>query len=362
MKEEVKLLKGNEAIALGAMHFGCDAYFGYPITPQSEILESLVAWEPWKKSGMTVLQAESEIASINMVFGAAGCGKRAMTTSSSPGISLMSEGLSYIAGAELPALIVNVTRSGPGLGGIHPSQADYFLATKGGGHGDFYMITLAPSTVQEMYDFVGLGFDLAFKYRMPTMILADGLIGQMMEKCRLREPMKRLTEEEIREKYGSWATLGKRKGEKNRVVTSLDIDPYSQEKLVIRLRDRFEQLKAQDTRYEEYLCTDAEWLMVAFGSVARIAKKAVDILRTKGIKAGILRPITLLPFPSKRINELSQKLKGVLVPEMSLGQLIQDVKLAINGATAIYHFGRYGGVVPLAEEIADKLMDLQKQE
>lgn len=352
---EVKLMKGNEAIAEAAIRAGCDAYFGYPITPQSEVIEYLMMERPEQRTGMVVLQAESELAAINMVYGAAGSGKKTMTSSSSPGISLKTEGISYIAGAELPCVIVNVVRGGPGLGTIQPSQADYFQSTKGGGHGDYRMLVLAPASVQEMADFVVDAFELAFKYRNPVMILSDGIIGQMMEKVVLPKQKPRMTDEEIREKYGSWATVGKRENDKRRIVTSLELDSHRQELHNIKLQEKYNLMKINDTRYEEINCDDADYIIVAYGSSARIAQKAMVQGRNKGIKIGVLRLITLFPFPEKRISEMADRVKGFLAVEMSAGQMIEDVKLAVNGKVKAEHFGRFGGVIHSPEEVLKAL-------
>lgn len=349
---ELKLMKGNEAIAEAAIRYGADGYFGYPITPQSEVIEYFTAQKPEERTGMTVLQAESEIAAINMVYGAAGSGKRVMTSSSSPGISLKQEGLSYIAGAELPCLALNVVRGGPGLGTIQPSQSDYFQAVKGGGHGDYRSIVLAPSSVQEMYDFVETGFDLAFKYRNPVMILSDGAIGQMMEKVEIGEQKPRLTEEEIKKNY-PWATTGKTKDREKNVITSLELDSAKMEKFNQKLIEKYRQIEENEVRLEEIQCEDADYIMVAYGTAARICQKTVDLARKEGIKLGLLRPITLLPFPNKRIAELSDKVKGFLTVEMSTGQMVEDVRLAVNGKTTVDYYGRMGGIVPSPEEIVD---------
>jgi 2-oxoglutarate ferredoxin oxidoreductase subunit alpha len=350
MSEEIKLLKGNEAISHAAIRYGTDGYFGYPITPQSEILETLMAEMPWETTGMVVLQAESEVAAINMVYGGAGTGKRVMTSSSSPGISLKLEGISYIAGAELPCLIVNIMRGGPGLGTIQPSQADYFQTVKGGGHGDYRLITLAPSSVQEMADFVGLGFDLAFKYSNPAIILADGIIGQMMEKVILPTYRPRKTEEEI-EKESPWAARGKTKGRNQNVVTSLELDPAAMEENNIRFQAKYKLIEENEVRYEEFHCEDAEYLLVAFGSSARICQKTVELAREEGIKLGLLRPITLWPFPSKVLNTYADKTKGMLSVELNAGQMVEDVRLAVNGKVKVEHFGRLGGIVFTPDEI-----------
>ena len=353
MEENVELMKGNEAIAHAAIRCGCDGYFGYPITPQSEVLETLTLLKPWETSGMVVLQAESEVAAINMLYGGGGSGKRVMTSSSSPGVALMQEGISYMAGAEIPALIVNVQRGGPGLGTIQPSQSDYRQATVGGGNGDYNVIVLAPYSVQEMADFVDLAFQLAFKYRNPAMILSDGVIGQMMEKVVLPPLKPRRTEEEIAREC-PWAVNGHglRKREPN-ILTSLELDPHVMEERNLRLQKKYQNICEKEVRYETYLCDDADYLMIAFGSIARIAMEAIDKLRRNGIKIGLFRPITLWPFPSKEIAEASQRLKGILVPEMNAGQMITDVRLAVEGRTAIRHFGRLGGIVPTPDELAD---------
>ncbi len=348
-------MKGNEAIAHAAIRCGADGYFGYPITPQSEIMETLMAEQPWNSTGMVVLQAESEIASINMVYGGAGCGKKVMTSSSSPGVSLMQEGLTYMAGAELPCVVVNVVRGGPGLGTIQPAQSDYFQSVKGGGHGDYKLITLAPASVQEMADFVEDAFDLAFKYRNPVMILSDGAIGQMMEKVELKSQKPRMTEEELIEKYGDWATTGKTKNRKRNIITSVELASEEMERFNHKLQDKYKKVEENEVRYETYMCDDAEYLLVAYGSSARICQKSVQIAREKGIKVGLLRPITLFPFPVKPIQEIAQHVKGVLSVEMSAGQMVEDVRLAINGSVKVEHFGRYGGIIPSPGEVVTAL-------
>jgi 2-oxoglutarate ferredoxin oxidoreductase subunit alpha len=352
---EIKLMKGNEAIAEAAILAGCDAYFGYPITPQSEVIEYLMMERPEERTGMVVLQAESEIAAINMVYGAAGAGKRTMTSSSSPGISLKQEGISYIAGAELPAVIVNVVRGGPGLGTIQPSQADYFQSTKGGGHGDYRLLVLAPASVQEMADFVADAFDLAFKYRNPVMILSDGVIGQMMEKVTMPEQRPRWTDEEIKQQFDSWGTLGKPADRERNIITSLELDPYRQEEHNHKLQAKYRLMEENEVRYETINCDDAEYIFVAYGSSARIAQKAMEQARAKGIKAGLFRLITLFPFPKKQISELADRVKGFLAVELSAGQMIEDVKLAVNGKCKAEHYGRFGGVIHSPEEILDAL-------
>jgi 2-oxoglutarate ferredoxin oxidoreductase subunit alpha len=354
MANEIKLLKGNEAIAHAAIRYGTDGYFGYPITPQSEIMETLMEEKPWETTGMVVLQAESEVAAINMVYGGGACGKRVMTSSSSPGISLKQEGISYMAGAELPGLIVNVMRGGPGLGTIQPSQADYFQTVKGGGHGDYRLITLAPASVQEMADHVALGFDLSFKYNNPAMILTDGVIGQMMEKVVLPEQRPRRTEDDIRREQ-PWATLGKPASRKPNVVTSLELDSGAMERNNVRFQAKYKKIEENEVRYEEIECADADCLIVAFGSAARISQKAVDLARKQGIKAGLFRPITLWPFPTKALNAYKDKLKRILVVELNAGQMIEDVKLAVECKIPVEYHGRLGGIVPTPQEVLEAL-------
>ena len=347
-------MKGNEAIAHAAIRYGVDGYFGYPITPQSEVLETLAELKPWETTGMVVLQAESEVAAINMVYGGAGTGKMVMTSSSSPGVSLKQEGISYLAGAELPALIVNVMRGGPGLGTIQPSQADYFQTVKGGGHGDYRLITLSPASVQEMADFVGLAFELAFKYRNPAVILADGVIGQMMEKVVLPAQRPRRTEEEILAQC-PWAANGRRKGRKPNIITSLEMQPEIMEQRNLHLQEKYRTIEEQEVRFEAIDCEEADYLIVAFGSMARVSQKAIEIAREEGIKVGILRPITLWPFPTKALAEMANRVKGILVAELNAGQMIEDVKLAVNGKVNVQHFGRLGGIVPNPDEIVEAL-------
>lgn len=352
--EEVRLMKGNEAIAHAAIRYGFDGYFGYPITPQSEVLETLEELMPWETTGMVVLQAESEVAAINMVYGGASSGKACMTSSSSPGVSLKQEGISYIAAASLPALILNVMRGGPGLGTIQPSQADYFQATKGGGHGDYHLIVLAPSTVQEMVDFVGLGMDLAFKYTNPAMILADGIVGQMMEKVVLPEQRPRRTEEQIR-KECPWATTGRKDLRKRNVVTSLELESARMEVINHELQARYREIEKNETRWEEINVEGADYLIVAFGTIARICAKAQEMAAEQGIKVGIVRPITLWPFPTEAINRAAQGKKGILCVELNAGQMIEDVRLAVHDAIPVEHFGRLGGIIPSPDEVLDAL-------
>ena len=353
-RPEVVLMKGNEAIAHAAIRCGCDGYFGYPITPQSEVIETLAELKPWETTGMQVVQAESELASIYMVYGAAGAGKRAMTSSSSPGVALMQEGITYMAGAELPGVFVNVQRGGPGLGTIQPSQGDYFQATRGGGNGDYNVIVLAPASVQEMADFVDLAFELAFKYRNPAMILSDGVIGQMMEKVVLPPFKPRRTDEEVIAQC-PWASTGKPKTRKRVVITSLELKPEEMEKRNIALQEKYAKIRENEVRYEQQQCDDADYVIVAFGSAARIAEKSVELARAEGIKVGLFRPITLWPFPTKEIAALAKGKKGILVAEINAGQMVQDVRLSVNGSVPVEQFGRLGGIVPDPEEIVNAL-------
>lgn len=355
-EQEVKLMKGNEALAHAAIRCGADGYFGYPITPQTEVIETLAELKPWETTGMVVVQAESEVASINMVYGGGGAGKKVMTSSSSPGVSLMQEGISYMAGAEVPGLIVNVQRGGPGLGTIQPSQSDYFQATRGGGNGDYYIIVLAPNSVQEMADFVDLSFTLAFKYRTPVMILSDGVIGQMMEKVVLPPIKPRRTEEEILREC-PWATTGRLKGRKPNVITSLELKSEVMEQRNLHLQEKYRKIRENEVRYETKFMDDAEYMIVAFGSAARIAEKAIEMARAEGIKVGLFRPITLWPFPANEIAAAAAKVKGVLVAEINAGQMIDDVRLAVNGKVPVEHYGRLGGIVPEPEEMVKVLKE-----
>ena len=339
-------MKGNEAIAHAAIRCGADGYFGYPITPQSEVLETLAKLKPWETTGMVVLQAESEVASINMIYGGAGAGKRVFTSSSSPGIALMQEGIAYMAGAELPGVFVNVQRGGPGLGTIQPSQSDYLQATRGGGNGDYNVIVLAPNSVQEMADFMDLAFTLAFRYRNPAMILSDGVIGQMMEKVVLPEQKPRRTEEEVRTR-----------DRKPNIITSLELMPEAMEQRNLHLQEKYRTIKEREVRYETIELDDADIMIVAFGSAARIAEKAIELAREEGIKAGLFRPITLWPFPEKQIAEAAHGKRGVLVAEINAGQMIQDVRLSVNGEEPVEHFGRLGGIVPEPEEIVKAIKE-----
>lgn len=342
---DVRLMKGNEALAEAAIRAGCHAYFGYPITPQSEVLEYLA--DEGRKRGMIVLQAESEVASINMVYGGAGTGARVMTSSSSPGVSLMMEGISYIACAELPCLIVNVSRGGPGLGTIQPSQGDYFQSVKGGGHGDYRLIVLAPSSVQEMASFVYDAFDLADRYRNPVMILADGALGQMMEKVEFPayDPAAHAVAK-------PWATTGKPASRPANVITSLHLLAEQMEEVNIKLQAKYRKIQEQEVRYELVATDDAEYIIVAFGLAARIAHRAVQLARAKGHRVGLVRPITLFPYPEKVLRTLSETIKGILVVEMNAGQMVEDVRLAVEGRVPVRFYGRMGGVIPSPDEVA----------
>ena len=353
---EVKLMKGNEVIAHAAVRCGCDGYFGYPITPQSEVMETLMELKPWETTGMVVLQAESEVSSINMVYGGAATGKKVMTSSSSPGVSLMSEGLSYLAACELPCLVVNCQRGGPGLGTIQPSQGDYFQACKGGGHGDYHLIVLAPASVQEMYDFVELGFDLAFKYRIPSMLLADGAIGQMMEKVVLSPQKPRRSDEQIVQECGSWAAHGKGGRKQRNVVTSLFMQPDELEEVNNHLQAKYRQIEAAEVRYEEFMCDDAGYVLVAFGLSARICSATVEMARDEGIKLGLLRPITLYPYPYEPLKKMAERgVKGFMSVELNAGQMVEDVRLAVEGKSPVVHYGRTGGIIFNPESVLEAL-------
>ncbi|MCK9536654.1 MAG: 3-methyl-2-oxobutanoate dehydrogenase subunit VorB [Bacilli bacterium] len=338
------LMKGNEAIAVAALKGGCEAFFGYPITPQNEIPEYLARY--MIPAGKIFVQAESEIASINMVYGAAGAGVRVMTSSSSPGIALMQEGISYLAGAELPCVIVNVMRGGPGLGGIQPSQADYHQITRGGGNGDYQVIAYAPENLQETVQIVTEAFDVADCYRNPVMIAVDGLIGQMMESV---DPDIEITKRELPPK--DWATTGNSTGETRRIINSLYLDPKDLEKHNLKLKDKYQRIIDNEQRYQLIMSDDAEILIVAYGTMARICRSALELLREEGIKAGIVRPISLWPFPLKAFEDFSPTIKGILCAELSTGQMLDDVKIAVCGRYPIRFFGRTGGMIPEPEEI-----------
>jgi len=346
---EKLLMKGNEALAEASIRAGLDAYFGYPITPQSEILEYFSRELP--KKGIAFLQAESEVASINMVYGAAGCGKRVMTSTSSPGYSLMQEGVSYIACAQLPCVLVNIQRGGPGLGTIQPSQGDYFQATKGGGHGDYKLIVLAPNSVQEMADMPSKAFDLAEKYRIPVLILGDGALGQMMEVVEFKEYTKPAFD-------NSWTTVGKPKDRNANIITSLFIEPEVMEQVNLMLQAKYKKIEEEVCDYELYYADDAEVMLVAYGVSSRLAKKAVDIARAEGVKAGLIRPKTLWPFPTKIIQKYISQVKGFISIEMSAGQMVEDVKLAVNGKSFVKHYGKMGGIVPIPEDIVKQVKEL----
>ncbi|MBR4426777.1 MAG: 3-methyl-2-oxobutanoate dehydrogenase subunit VorB [Spirochaetales bacterium] len=352
MSEKV-LMKGNEAIAEAALRSGCRHYFGYPITPQTELTAYMAKRLP-KMEGGVFLQAESEISAINMVYGVAGTGKRVMTSSSSPGISLKQEGISYIAGSDLPAVIVNVQRGGPGLGGIQPSQSDYFQATKGGGHGDYHLIVLAPSSVQEMADLTSLAFDLADKYRCPAMLLADGTMGQMMEPVALPEP-KGCTVEK------PWAVTGTQMKRRHNIINSLYLSPEVLEKTNFDRFERYEKIQAEEVRYESYLMDDAEYCIVAFGIAARVAKNAITAMRKDGLKVGLIRPITLWPFPSKAIREAADKVKGFVSVELSMGQMIEDVKLAEECLRPVLLCNRSGGMIPNVDQVISVTKELKSK-
>ncbi|MDL2220213.1 3-methyl-2-oxobutanoate dehydrogenase subunit VorB [Eubacteriales bacterium OttesenSCG-928-N14] len=340
------LMKGNEAIAEAALRAGCRLYFGYPITPQNEIPEYMARRMP--QVGGTFLQAESEVAAINMVYGAAGTGKRVMTSSSSPGISLKQEGLSYIAGAELPCVVVNMVRGGPGLGGIQPAQSDYFQATRGGGHGDYRMVVMAPSTVQEAAQMVVEAFDIADEYRIGVMILGDGMIGQIMEPVDFDAIDFTPYEYQVK----PWATVGSgKKGGQRSVVNSLYIEPDALEKVNARLQDKYDAITEKFTRCEHYQMADAEIALVAYGTMARICKNAVNMARESGIKAGLIRPQLVWPFPTAAIADAAKQAKHIISVEMSLGQMVDDVRIAANGACPVSFFGRTGGVIPTPEEV-----------
>ena len=348
---EKKLMKGNEVVGEAAIRAGCRYFFGYPITPQNDIPAYMSRRLP-EVDGV-FLQAESEVAASNMVYGAAGAGARVLTSSSSPGISLKAEGISYIAGAELPAVIVNIMRSGPGLGGIQPSQADYFQATKGMAHGDFRLLVLAPSTVQELADLTYLAFDLADKYRNPVMVLGDGMLGQMMEPVEFKE-MRDLDELPKKE----WATDGAKGREKN-VINSLGLVAENLEKHNLKLKAKYDQMREEEVRYDDYKMDDAELAIVAYGTTARIATSAIDRARKEGYKVGLIRPITLFPYPEKRIAEAADQVDEFLAVEMSTGQMVEDVKLAVNGKKPVDFYGRTGGVVPSTDEIYDKIVAMR---
>lgn len=346
---ELVLMKGNEAIAEAAIRAGCRCYFGYPITPQNEISEYMARRLP--EVGGVFVQAESEVAAINMVYGAAGAGARVMISSSSPGISLMQEGISYLAGARLPCVIVNMSRGGPGLGGIQPSQSDYFQATKGGGHGDYRLIVYGPSTIQEACDLMSKAFDVADEYRNPVMILGDGMIGQMMEPVSFPET-------EVRELPPKpWATTGK-KGRPANLISSIILDPEELDAHNWRIQEQYREIMRKETMYEIVNGEDSEWFFVAYGTVARICRSVMARLRQEGIKVGLIRPITLWPFPAAAFDQVAGKARGFLCVEMSTGQMVEDVKLAVAGRAPVYFYGRTGGAVPHPKSVEKRLRQM----
>ena len=344
------LMKGNEAIGAAAIKAGCKYFFGYPITPQSELPEYMSRELP--KVGGIFLQAESEVAAINMVYGAAGAGERVMTSSSSPGISLKQEGITYIAGAELPCLIVNIMRGGPGLGSIQPSQTDYFQATRGGGNGDYRLVVLAPADVQELVDLIIEGFDIADQYRNPVMILGDGMIGQMMEPVEFKTPKQR----ELPEK--DWATVGTGGERKPNIINSLYIDPETLEKHNIKLQEKYKVIKENEVKVESYNIEDADVVIAAYGTTARIAKTAIAKLEKEGYKVGLIRPISLWPYPYDEFNKISDRCKGILTVEMNSGQMIDDVKIAVDGRFPVSFYGRTGGMVPTPDAIIERVKEI----
>lgn len=348
------LMKGNEAVGAAAINAGCKYFFGYPITPQNEIPEYMSLQLP--KIGGVFVQAESEIAAINMVYGAAGCGHRVMTSSSSPGIALKQEGISYIAGAELPAVIVNMVRGGPGLGGIQPAQSDYYQSTRGGGNGDYKLLVYAPNNLQEMVDLIQLAFDKADYYRTPVMVVGDGMIGQMMEPVELKKPEPM----ELPEK--TWATTGTKGERKPNVINSLYLKPEELEDHNVRLQEKYQAMRDNEVMVEEYNLEDAEVVLVAYGTTARIAKSAIEDLKAEGIKAGLIRPITLFPFPENSFKNLQESVKHLLCVEMSMGQMIDDVRIANEGRLPVHFVGRSGGMIPSPGLIVEKIKELVKGE
>jgi len=352
---EIRFMKGNEALAEAAIRAGMQGYFGYPITPQSEVVEYLALHEP--NNNYVLVQAESEVASINMLYGGAGAGSRVMTTTSSPGFSLMQEGVSYIACAELPCVIANISRGGPGLGTIQASQGDYFQAVKGGGHGDYQLIVLAPNSVQEMVDYTILAFELADQYRIPSLILSDGAIGQMMEKVVLPEPVEYKPNK-------PWATTGKTKDRERNYITSLYIQSEDMERKNIELQKKYKEIEENEVRFEDYKLDDAEIIIVSYGVSSRTSKKVVDLAREKGIKMGLLRPITLWPFPKDKVEELAKKdiTKFFISVEMSVGQMVEDVRLNVNGKKPVYFYGRTGGIMMTPEEVLEFAMQKYEED
>ncbi len=344
------LMKGNEAIGAAAIKAGCKFFFGYPITPQNELPEYMA--RVLGKEGGTFLQAESEVAAINMVYGAAGAGARVMTSSSSPGIALKQEGISYIAGAELPAVIVNIVRGGPGLGGIQPAQSDYYQSTRGGGNGDYRLVVYAPANLQEAVDLTMEAFEVADYYRNPVMVLGDGMIGQMMEPIEFKEPKKR----ELPPK--DWATTGTEGKRKPNIINSLRLDPQELENLNLKFKKKYEEIEKNEVRYEMYNMEGAEIVFTAYGTTSRIVKNAIAILEKEGIKAGLIRPITLWPFPNEAFKQIPDTAKAILTVEMSLGQMVDDVKIANEGRLPVGFYGRVGGMIPSPQEIVDKAKEM----
>lgn len=340
-------MKGNEAIAEAAIQAGCKMFFGYPITPQTEVAAYMAKKLP--KIGGTFLQAESEVAAINMVYGAAGAGARVMTSSSSPGISLKQEGISYIAGSDLPCLIVNIVRGGPGLGGIQPAQSDYFQATKGGGHGDYHLFVIAPSSIQEIVDLTCHAFDVADTYRIPVMMMGDGMLGQMMEPISFRE----IKRADLPEK--TWATTGTQMKRERNIINSLFMAPEELEDLIRERQKRYDIIERDEVMVEEIDVDGADIVVTAYGTIARVVKNAKIIAEQQGIKVGIIRPITLWPFPKQAFAKATASKKPVLCVEMSMGQMVEDVRLAVNGAVPVHFYGRTGGVVPAPEDIAAEI-------
>ena len=351
MSEKV-LMKGNEALAEAAIRSGCKMFFGYPITPQTEVAAYMAKKMP--KIGGVFLQAESEVAAINMVYGASSAGKRVMTSSSSPGVSLKQEGISYIAGSDLPCVIVNIVRGGPGLGGIQPAQSDYFQAVKGGGHGDYNLIVLAPSSIQEIVDIVHDAFDISDKYRMPVMIMGDGMLGQMME------PISFPDADDVKLPEKPYATNGTEMKRKKNITNSLYIEPSELEKMVFERYERYKKVEENEVRVEEYKLDDAEYVIAAYGTIARVAKTAIEKLRAGGVKVGLIRPITLWPFPKASFAKAAEKVKGILTVEMSMGQMVEDVRLSVNGKCPVEFYGRTGGMIPTPGEIYDAIIKMKE--
>ncbi|MDI6600479.1 MAG: 3-methyl-2-oxobutanoate dehydrogenase subunit VorB [Thermoanaerobacteraceae bacterium] len=346
------LMKGNEALGEAAIKAGAKFYFGYPITPQNEV--SAYMAERLPEVGGVFLQAESEVSAINMVYGAGGAGARVLITSSSPGISLMQEGISYIAGAEIPAVIVNVMRGGPGLGGIQPGQADYFQATRGGGHGDYFMVVLAPESIQEMVDIMQEAFDIADQYRNPVMILADGMMGQMMEAVDLDNVEK--SDRNLPPK--TWATTGMAHHQGKNIINSLELDPAKLEKHNLDLKKKYDEMAKNEVKYEMYKCDDADIIAVAYGTTARIVKNTIDMASREGIKMGLIRPISLWPFPQEPFDRTADRAKAYISVEMSMGQMVEDVRLAVNGRKPVHFYGRTGGMIPEPKDILAEIKNI----